>query len=111
MITFIGEEISIPLAHIFNISLREGVFPEKLKLCRVISIFKTGNPLKCDNFRPISLLSSISKVLEEKIVAEKLIAHLLDNDLVFVHQYGFLPNPLNGTQPFTNYKLHLKCVK
>ncbi len=91
MIKFIGEEISIPLAHIFNISLREGVFPEKLKLCRVIPIFKTDNPLECDNFRPISLLSSISKVLE-KIVAEKLIAHLLDNDLVYVHQYGFLPN-------------------
>jgi hypothetical protein len=91
MIKFIGEEISIPLAHIFNISLREGVFPEKLKLCRVIPIFKSGNPLECDNFRPISLLSSISKVLE-KIVAEKLIAHLLDNDLVYVHQYGFLPN-------------------
>jgi len=91
MIKFIGEEISIPLAHIFNISLREGVFPEKLKLCRVIPIFKSGNPLECDNFRPISLLSSISKVLE-KIVAEKLIAHLLDNDLIYVHQYGFLPN-------------------
>jgi hypothetical protein len=91
MIKFIGEEISIPLAHIFNISLREGVFPEKLKLCRVIPIFKTGNPLECDNYRPISLLSSISKVLE-KIVAEKLIAHLLDNDLLYVHQYGFLPN-------------------
>jgi hypothetical protein len=91
MIKFIGEEISIPLAHIFNISLREGVFQEKLKLCRVIPIFKTGNPLECDNYRPISLLSSISKVLE-KIVAEKLIAHLLDNDLLYVHQYGFLPN-------------------
>jgi hypothetical protein len=91
MIKFIGDEISFPLAHIFNISLREGVFPEKLKLCRVIPIFKTGNPLECDNYRPISLLSSISKVLE-KIVAQKLIAHLLDNDLLYVHQYGFLPN-------------------
>jgi hypothetical protein len=39
---------------------------------------------------PISLLSSISKVLE-KIVAEKLIHHLLSNDLIYQHQYGFLP--------------------
>jgi hypothetical protein len=91
MIKFVGAEISLPLSHIFNISLREGVFPNKLKLCRVIPIFKAGNPLDCDNYRPISLLSSISKILE-KIVSQKLISHLLDNDLLYVHQYGFLPN-------------------
>jgi hypothetical protein len=38
MIKLIGEEISGPLSHIFNISLREGVFPQKLKLCRVCRI-------------------------------------------------------------------------
>jgi hypothetical protein len=46
--------------------------------------------LDVDNYRPINLLSSISKVLE-KIVAEKLIYHLLSNDLIYQHQYGFLP--------------------
>ena len=91
MIKFIGDEITLPLSHIFNISLREGVFPQKLKMCRVIPIFKAGNELDCDNYRPISLLSSISKILE-KIVAQKLISHLLENDLLYVHQYGFLPN-------------------
>jgi signal recognition particle subunit SEC65 len=68
MIKFIGDVIALPLSHIFNISLREGVFPHKLKMCRVIPIFKAGNAQDCDNYRPISLLSSISKVLE-KIVA------------------------------------------
>ncbi|MFN9982436.1 MAG: reverse transcriptase domain-containing protein, partial [bacterium] len=53
--------------------------------------FKTGDHTDCDNYRPISLLSSISKVLE-KIVAEKLIEHLLSNDLLYLHQYGFLPH-------------------
>jgi hypothetical protein len=91
MIRFIGDKIASPLAHIFNISLSNGVFPTKLKLCRVILIFKAGNSLECDNYRPISLLSSVSKILE-KIVAKKLITHLLSNDLVYVHQYGFLPN-------------------
>jgi signal recognition particle subunit SEC65 len=43
MIKFIGDVIALPLSHIFNISLREGVFPQKLKMCRVIPIFKTGN--------------------------------------------------------------------
>jgi hypothetical protein len=90
MIKSISNEISIPLAHIFNLSLSQGVFPEKLKNCRVIPIFKAGDQLDVDNYRPISLLSSISKILE-KIVADKLIYHLLSNDLIYQHQYGFLP--------------------
>jgi hypothetical protein len=90
MIKFISNEISRPLSHIFNLSLSQGVFPEKLKKCRVIPIYKSGDQLDVDNYRPISLLSSISKILE-KIVAEKLIYHLLSNDLLYNHQYGFLP--------------------
>jgi hypothetical protein len=45
--------------------------------------------MECDNYRPISLLSSISKILE-KIVAEKLVHHLNSNNLLYQHQYGFL---------------------
>jgi hypothetical protein len=91
MIKFISNEIAAPLSHIFNLSLSQGIFPEKLKNCRVIPIFKSGDNLNVDNYRPISLLSSISKILE-KIVAEKLIFHLTSNDLLYNHQYGFLPN-------------------
>jgi hypothetical protein len=82
MIKFIGPEIALPLSHIFNLSLSTGQFPHKLKLCRVVPIFKSGDPQECDNYRPISLLSSISKVLE-KIVAEKLVFHLSSNDLLY----------------------------
>jgi hypothetical protein len=90
MIKSIGNEIAAPLSHIFNIGLRSGTFPTKLKQCRVIPIFKNGDTLECDNYRPISLLSSFSKILE-KIVAEKLLYHLSTNDLLYNHQYGFLP--------------------
>jgi hypothetical protein len=90
MVKHIGSEIALPLSHIFNLSLETGMFPEILKQCRVIPIFKNGNHLECDNYRPISLLSSISKILE-KIVSEKLLNHLTVNDLLYVHQYGFIP--------------------
>jgi hypothetical protein len=90
MIKFVGEQIAKPLAHIFNISLSTGNFPSKLKQCRVVPIFKAGDQLECDNYRPISMLSSISKVLE-KIVADKLVFHLTSNNLLYQHQYGFLP--------------------
>jgi hypothetical protein len=90
MVKFIGTEIAKPLSYIFNLSLQTGVFPQMLKQCRVIPIYKAGNRLDVDNYRPISLLSSISKILE-KIVSEKLIFHLTNNDLLYTHQYGFIP--------------------
>jgi hypothetical protein len=90
MVKFLCNEISLPLSHIFNLSLSIGILPNKLKLCCVIPIHKSGSSLECDNYCPISLLSSISKILK-KIVAKKLVDHLLDNDLLYVHQYGFLP--------------------
>jgi hypothetical protein len=90
LIQFVGDVLAVPLSHIFNLSLHSGEFPTKLKQCCVIPNFKTGNQLDCDNYRPISLLNSISKVLE-KIVAEKLLYHLSSNDLLYEHQYDFLP--------------------
>jgi hypothetical protein len=90
MIKLIINEIAIPLAHIFNLSLSSGTFPSCLKKSRVIPIFKSGSTLEFDNYRPISLLSSISKILE-KIVSIKLISHLKSNNLLYTNQYGFLP--------------------
>ena len=82
-------DINIPLAHTFNLSLDQGIFPEKLKECRIVPIFKSGDPKICDNYRPISLVNTLSKILE-KIVALKLTNHLQVNDLLYKHQYGFL---------------------
>ena len=81
LIKYIIHDISIPLAHIFNLSLDNGVFPDKLKECRIV-------PKSCDNYRPISLVSTLSKILE-KIVAVKLTNHLQINKLLYEHQYGF----------------------
>ena len=79
------------MAHLFNLSVTAGVFPSKLKTSRTIPVFKGGDNTSCDNYRPISLLSSISKILE-KIVACSLVSHLEDNNLLYEHQYGFLRN-------------------
>jgi hypothetical protein len=88
MVKEVKFEIAVPLVHIFNLSMTEGIFPEKLKCSRTVPIFKAGNPLLCDNYRPISLLSVIAKILE-KFVANRLTSHLAANNLLFEHQYGF----------------------
>ena len=87
----IRHEIAIPLTHLFNLSISTGTFPSKLKTSRTIPIFKAGNPLSCDNYRPISLLSSLSKILE-KIISIKLVNHLEINHLLHQNQYGFQHN-------------------
>jgi hypothetical protein len=84
----ISLEICIPLAHIFNLSLTSGVFPKNLKTSRIVPIFKAGDPYICDNYRPISILSSISKILV-KIVCVQLVNHLDRNNLLYLNQFGF----------------------
>ena len=56
-----------PLAHICNISFRTGVFPSRMKIAKVIPMFKSGTKTDVTNHRPISLLPQFSKILEKKI--------------------------------------------
>jgi len=87
----LATEISWPLAHIFKLSLESGIFPAGLKSSRTVPIFKAGNPELCDNYRPIALLSTLSKVLE-KMVSVQLVNHLDRNNILYEHQYGFQRN-------------------
>lgn len=56
--------IRLPLCILINQSLGTGSFPNAMKIAKVIAVFKKGDRLLCDNYRPISLLSVISKILE-----------------------------------------------
>ncbi len=59
--------ISKPVTLIINQYLETGIFPSKLKVGQVIPILKRGDETIFDNYRPISLLQSISKVFERMI--------------------------------------------
>ena len=104
MIKYLKYELATPLVHLFNLSIRHGVFPSKLKASRTVPIFKSGDPNNCDNYRPISLQSSISKLLE-KFIANQLVDHLEVNKLLYEHQYGFQRNKstLHSLTQLTNF--------
>jgi len=87
----LSTELSWPLAHVFGLSLSTGTFPARLKSSRTVPIFKAGSLELCDNYRPIALLSTLSKVLE-KMVSVQLVNHLDRNNLLYEHQYGFQRN-------------------
>ena len=59
--------IVVPLKHILNLSLQNGVFPDSIKIARVIPLFKSGNTKEFSNYRPILLLPQFSKILEQFI--------------------------------------------
>ena len=80
-----------PLTHIFNLSLSSGIFPDSLKIARVIPIYKKDDPAQIINYRPISLLPSISKILE-KIAYKRLYSFLNINNILIPNQYGFRKN-------------------
>ena len=80
--------LSRPLRHIFSLSLSQGVVPQQLKIAKVIPIFKTGSKDSMDNYRPISLLPTFSKILE-KIMYNRLSTYLENNNLLSPQQFGF----------------------
>ena len=84
----LGEVVSLPLSKIFNKSITEGIFPKQMKLADIVPIYKSKDRLSCTNYRPVSLLPVVSKVLE-RIIYKRLYHHLLANDLLYNSQYGF----------------------
>ena len=78
----------IPLEIIFNKSLTEGKFPDKMKLADIIPLHKSKSTQDCNNYRPISLLITISKLLE-KIIYTRTYKFLERSKLLYTSQYGF----------------------
>ena len=84
----IANIIASPLSLITNQSLITGIFPDQLKIAKVIPLFKKDDRHIFDNYRPISLLPAISKVIE-KIVYKQLYDYFVKNKLIYSSQYGF----------------------
>lgn len=84
----VSEYISIPLAHICNLILSTGVFPNKMKLARVTVIHKGGPVNDMNNCRPISVLSVFAKIAEH-VINKRLGGFLNTNKIIAQEQYGF----------------------
>ena len=82
--------IAVYLTCIVNTSIVTGVFPNAWKHAIIVPIFKNGDPENVNDYRPISILPVISKILE-KIVANQLINYLEMNNLLSNTQHGFRP--------------------
>ena len=77
-----------PLLHICNISFTRGVFPDGVKLAKVIPLFKSGNSMKVNHFRPVSILPVSSKILE-RLMYNRLLKFIEEFNILYDFQFGF----------------------
>lgn len=84
-------EIASPLQIIFNKSFIEGVVPSKMKTALITPIYKSKNKTDINNYRPVSLLTNISKILE-KLMHNRVNSFLEKNNILYQSQYGFRSN-------------------
>lgn len=80
-----------PLVYMYNLSIETGIVPEKLKIAKIVPIYKSGDSSLPCNYRPISLLSLFDKLLE-KIMATRLTKYLDAHNVLYKYQFGFRKN-------------------
>ena len=86
-----SEHIATPLYHIVNMSLQSSTVPLAWKQAKLVPIFKSGDTNKAENYRPISVLPALSKLLE-KAVHSQLMEYLETNKLLNQSQFGYRAN-------------------
>ena len=88
IVKLLNKDISDQLAILFNQSFSSGIFPSILKTSKIIPIYKKGSKLECSNYRPISLLSNIDKILE-RLMYNRLYNFQKKKKIIFSLQFGF----------------------
>ena len=84
----LSTQISVPLEIIFNKSIEEGTFPTNMKKADIVPLYKSKDKQECSKYRPISLLITLSKLLE-KIMYKRVYQFLEKTGQIFPSQYGF----------------------
>ncbi len=83
-----GTELCNGLAHITNLSFVSGNYPDQLKIAKVIPLYKKCESYFTKNYRPISLLSILNKIIE-KLVQKRLYQFLQKYEILYKFQFGF----------------------
>jgi len=83
--------VSSAISQLFNKSISDGVFPDCLKIAKVIPVHKTGDRKAVNNYRPISVLPTLSKIFE-RLMFERLSGFLSQCNILSPHQFGFRKN-------------------
>lgn len=84
-------EILDPIVNITNNILLSGIFPDELKIAKIIPIYKKGTTQSVENYRPIAILPILSKIIE-KVIYSRLVSFFEEKKVIFQNQHGFQKN-------------------
>ena len=91
LLKYIKNEVAWPLSQLINQSFDAGIFPDLLKVAKVTPLYKKKENYIFDNYRPVSILPSLSKVFE-RIMHNQVYLYFQSKKLLFVSEYAFRPN-------------------
>ena len=91
ILILLKQDISLQLADLFNLSFSSGSFPSILKTGKVLPVFQKGSKLQCCNYRPISLLLNVGKILE-RFMYKRVYNFFSENNNIYDLQFGFRQN-------------------
>ena len=77
--------------NLINLSFTTGTFPNIAKTAKIVPLYKKENKLECNNYRPISLVSNIGKLIE-KLLHKRLYSFMDQSKCLFGSQFGFGPH-------------------
>lgn len=111
----ISANISEPLSYIINQSVIEGKFPNILKIAKIVPVYKNkGDKMLVENYRPISILTILSKILE-KAISDRLCKFFMKYNLLSNTQHGFTLGKSTETASYSLtefiYKKKMKAKK
>ena len=87
-----AKEVITPYLTLFiEYMFTEGIFPRSCKIVRIAPIFKSGAKDEASNYRPISILTCFSKIIE-KLINVRFFNFFKKHDVIYAHQYGFQKN-------------------
>ena len=84
----IKDSVANNLSVLFNLSCSSGIFPDKLKIGKILPVFRKELKLECSNYRPILLLSNLDKIIE-KLMHERLVEFLNKQKILYCKYCGF----------------------
>ena len=86
-----AEVLPLPLCNLVNLSIKQSLFPDQCKIAKLKPLFKKGSKSDLKNYRPISLLPVVSKIIEKTIQIQTQ-EYLDKNGLLYKYQSGFRAN-------------------
>ena len=100
----------IPITNLFNLSFLTCKFPSEMKIAKIIPLYKSGDKTQPSNYRPISILPLLSKLLE-KLFCKRLQSFIFDHNIICPEQFGFQKSKSTTLAAINYFELVTESLK